>query len=136
METFDKAVQKANLWIKEVMQELRWEDRERAYVALRSTLQALRDRLTVEEAAELGAQLPMLLRGVYYEGWKPTGKPVKERHKSEFLAHIDRAFRNDTGAESERVARAVFKVLARRVSAGEMEDVRHMLPREIGALLP
>ena len=27
----------------------------------------------------LGAQLPMLLRGLYYEGWHMAGKPTKDR---------------------------------------------------------
>jgi len=59
-----------------------------AYVALRATLHALRDRLPVEETAELAAQLPMLVRGVYYEGWDPTGKPVRERSLEGFLAGV------------------------------------------------
>ncbi|HEY5940705.1 MAG TPA: non-homologous end-joining DNA ligase [Gemmatimonadales bacterium] len=33
----------------------------------------LRDRLTVEETAHPGAQLPMLIRGSYYAGWEPSG---------------------------------------------------------------
>ncbi len=136
MESFDKAVHNANLWLKDVMEELDWEDRHRAYAALRATLQALRDRLTVEEAAQLGAQLPTLVRGIYYEGWHPSGKPLKERHKEDFLRHIAHALRYDAQAEPENVARAVFRVLAHRVTVGEMEDVRRILPGEIRALVP
>jgi uncharacterized protein (DUF2267 family) len=96
----------------------------------------LRDRLTVEEVAQLGAQLPMLIRGFYYEGWDPTGKPVKERHREQFLARIRQQFRGDERLDPEAVARAVFKLLAARVTEGEIEDVKHVMPAEIRALWP
>jgi uncharacterized protein (DUF2267 family) len=50
-------------------------------------LHALRDRLTVNEAAQFGAQLPMLVRGIYYEGWDPTRLPVK-MNREEFLQRV------------------------------------------------
>ena len=96
----------------------------------------LRDRLTVEEAVDLGAQLPMLIRGFYYEGWKPSDKPLKEQHKEEFLAHIQHAFRNDERMDPERITRGVFRVLARHVSAGEITDIKHILPAELRELWP
>ena len=75
----EASVHTANVWLKELAQELGWEDRERVYHALRSVLHALRNRLTVDEAADLGAQLPLLIRGLYYEGWDPSSTAVKER---------------------------------------------------------
>jgi uncharacterized protein (DUF2267 family) len=136
LETFDTTLHKTNRWLKELMQELGLDERHKAYVALRATLHALRDRLTVEEVAQLGAQLPMLIRGFYYEGWDPTGKPVKERHQEQFLARIRQQFRGDGSVDPEMVARAVFKLLAARVSEGEIEDVKHVMPAEIRALWP
>ncbi len=137
---FDTTLQKTNSWLKDVMKELGTDDRHQAYLALRAVLHALRDRLTVEEAAELGAQLPMLIRGFYYEGWDPTGKPVRERHKRDFLEHVRRYFKGtrygEDGVDPEEVARAVFRVLARRVSDGEIADVVHILPRELRELWP
>lgn len=106
-----------------------------AYLAARAALHALRDRLTVEEVAEFGAQLPMLIRGFYYEAWDPTGKPLRERHKEQFLARIEEEFRSDP-ADPERIARAVFAVMARRVTDGEIEDVKHVLPAEVRELWP
>jgi uncharacterized protein (DUF2267 family) len=135
LEAFDSTLQKTNMWLNDIMQELGWEgERQRAYLALRSVLHALRDRLTVEEALDLGAQLPMLVRGFYYEGWKIAGKPLKERHRADFLAHLTHAFRNDDRMDPETIARAVFTIIARHASAGEIEDIKRILPAELRAL--
>jgi uncharacterized protein (DUF2267 family) len=88
----------------------------------------------VAAAAALGAQLPMLIRGFYYGGWHPGDKPLKERKLDEFLAHVGQEFGDGPGAEPELVARAVFRVLARHVTAGEIERIKHVLPGEIRAL--
>ncbi|MDR3638475.1 MAG: DUF2267 domain-containing protein [Isosphaeraceae bacterium] len=133
---FESTYQTTNLWLKQLMAELGWDDAHRAYHALRAVLHALRDRLTVEEAVDLGAQLPMLVRGFYYEGWVPAGKPLKERKKEDFLAHIAAEFRHDPEVFPEAVAWAVFKVLESRVSAGEIRDVAHVLPSDIRTLWP
>jgi uncharacterized protein (DUF2267 family) len=135
LETFDRAIHKANDWLKDIMFELNWEDRHRAYLALRATLHALRDRLSAEEAVHLGAELPLLIRGVYYDGWRPAGKPGKERRKEEFLAHIKQAFR-DGDIDPETVARAIFKLLAYRISQGEIKDIKGILPAELKDLWP
>ena len=136
LDVFDRTIHKTNNWLNELMEALGWHDRHKAYLALRVTLHALRDRLTVEEVAQLGAQLPMLIRGFYYEGWDPTGKPLKERHKEEFLARIAEQFSGDDQADAEQVARAVFSVLSDRVTEGEIEDVKHVLPAELRDLWP
>jgi uncharacterized protein (DUF2267 family) len=137
LEVFDASLQKSQIWLNELMRELDWEDKpQNACLALRAALHALRDRLTIEEAVHLGAQLPILIRGVYYEGWKLTGKPVKERHKSEFLDHIAAVFRDDDTVDPEKVMRAFFKVLSRHVTKGEIENVRHLLPKALQELWP
>lgn len=99
-------------------------------------LHALRDRLTLEEAVQLGAQLPMLVRGFYYEGWTLKGKPRKELHKEDFLAHIKVAFQEDVTVRPESIVRAVFKVLARHTSEGEIDDIKHILPKSLHELWP
>ena len=136
LDVFDTTLQKTHRWLKELMQVLDWQDRHKAYLALRATLHALRDRLTVEEVAQLGAQLPMLIRGFYYETWDPTGKPEKVRKTEEILARIEQQFRGDDRIDPEQVARAVFTVLANRVTEGEIEDVKDVLPSEIKTLWP
>lgn len=134
LSVFDSTIAKTNIWLHEIMDGLGWRERQRAYHALRAVLHALRDRLTIPEAADLGAQLPLLVRGLYYEGWHPSGKPVKERKKEEFVAHIAQAFRGDPTVDPEEVTRAVFRVLARHVTAGEIDEVKQMLPAELREL--
>ena len=112
LDIFDKTVQESNLWLKDIMERLSTNDRHHAYSTLRAVLHALRDRIGAESAAHLGAQLPMLLRGLYYEGWDPTGKPTKERHELAFPAHIARELPRADTIEVEEGVRAVLDVLA------------------------
>jgi uncharacterized protein (DUF2267 family) len=136
LDVFDRTVQKTNEWVDELGRLLGWSDKHTIYQALRATLHAVRDRLSVEEVAKLSAQLPMLVRGIFFEGWDPTGKPLKLRQKEEFLLHIERELNPDGLVDPERVARAVFTMLAQRVSAGEIENVKHVMPAQIRELWP
>jgi uncharacterized protein (DUF2267 family) len=134
---FDATLQKTQVWMNDLMSELDWQDKpHKTYMALRTVLHALRDRLTVEEAVQLGAQLPMLIRGFYYEGWTLKGKPHRERHKEDFLGHIEQAFKDDVTVNANHVCRAVFRVLVRHTSKGEIEDIKHLLPKALQELWP
>jgi uncharacterized protein (DUF2267 family) len=136
-DVFDTTLQKTQVWLNDLSSELDWENKpQKAYLALRTVLHALRDRLTVEEAVQLGAQLPMLVRGFYYEGWTLKGKPRKERHKEDFLDHIKKAFKTNVTVNPQQICRAVFRVLVRHTSKGEIEDVKHILPKELQELWP
>jgi len=134
LKAFDSTLQLTNTWLHELMEELGWSHRERAYHALRVVLHALRDRLPVDEVAALGAQVPLLVRGVYYEGWHPADKPLKGHRRDDLLAEIGAAFRDDRDVDPETVARAVFRVLERHVSPGA--GVKQHFPEELRALWP
>jgi uncharacterized protein (DUF2267 family) len=136
LDVFDRTLQKTNLWLKAIAQDLGWDDQHKVYEGMRVTLHALRDRLTVEEAVHLGAQLPLLIRGVYYEGWVPSGTPHKERHIEDFLTPIRAYFARDPNVDAEQVVRAVFRTLAEHITPGELQDVQHVLPKEFKTLWP
>jgi len=136
LDTFDKTVQETNLWLKDIMDRLDTEDRHRACSSLRAVLHALRDRIGPESAAHLGAQLPMLIRGLYYEGWDPTNKPTKERHEDAFLAHIERELPRAEEGEVEQGALAVLDVLSKQVDRGAAVKIAGMFPAELRRFWP
>jgi uncharacterized protein (DUF2267 family) len=136
LESIDHTVQLTHIWINDLDSRLGWENKHRSYRLLRTVLQALRDWLPVNEAVGLGPQLPELLRGVYYEHWRPNRTPVKHRKKAEFLARIADAFRSDPISSTSDAVMAVFELLSDKIAAGEIEDVRHELPSDIRALWP
>jgi uncharacterized protein (DUF2267 family) len=135
LEVFDETVQQTNIWLKEVMDAL-GPDRKRAYRATRAVLHALRDRLVVDEAAHLGAQLPMLLRGIYYEGWKPSAVPTGERSKDAFFKKISDELQDIRPINVQTATEAVFRTLSKHVTQGEIDDVKGMLPEDIREVWP
>ena len=137
VDVFDKTLNKTNEWLQDIMAELNLSHRKQGYQALRATLQSLRDRLIVDEAVQLGAQLPMLVRGFYYEGWDPSCTPDKSIDKHSFLENIRQGMAGaPEGERPEDIARAVFKLLYHRISEGEIEDVKQMLPPGLEELWP
>jgi uncharacterized protein (DUF2267 family) len=126
----EHCVQSTQIWLNDIMHHLGWNDPERALRALRVVLHALRDRLGVDEVAHLGAQLPQLVRGVYYEGWHPAGKPFR-MHREEFLDTIQSGLCNDPVLESLDVARAVLKTLSQHISPGEFKKILGCLPNDL-----
>jgi uncharacterized protein (DUF2267 family) len=131
----DVALQAAEDWIDDVMRRLGWQDRERAYLVLLATLHALRDCLARDEAVYIGAQLPTLLRGLYYEGWHPSARPAT-RNRSAFLERIHDGVHRDPGVDAEQVARAVFALLAARLPTAELEDAKAATPSVLHNLWP
>jgi uncharacterized protein (DUF2267 family) len=127
--SFKRTVQKTNLWLKDLCRFLNISDEQKAYRALRSVLQTLRDRLILEEAVHLGDQLPMLVRGFYYEAYRPTDKPAK-MNKSEFLKLIEKRM-EDPDIDPELAAKAVFRLLQEKISKGEIGDIKAELPEDI-----
>ncbi len=131
---FEDTTRKAHEWLRELMAELTIADERQGLRALRAGLHAIRDRLPAAEVVALGAQLPILIRGYYYDGWRIAGDPSKIRTREQLVAHVRDELRDDPRLEAEAVLRAVIRVIAWHVSAGEVDEIVHTLPRRIADL--
>ena len=132
----DKTLAKTHAWIADLDTALGWHDRQRSYAALRGVLHAIRDRLPPQEAVDLAAQMPMLVRGVFFEGWRLAGKPRRYRHKREFLAQVAAEAPWLADEDLEQVVTAVFELLSSELGGGETDQVRASLPAELRELWP
>lgn len=132
----EAAVSPAEEWVSELMQRLGWRDREKVYCGLMAALHALRDGLPVDEVVYLGEHLPTLLRGLYYEGWHPTPRAASPESRAAFLERIHDGVHRDPGIDSEQVAHAVLALLAARLPASELEDVKAATPSALRNLWP
>ena len=132
LSNFDHTVHQTNIWLDDVMEELGIDDRQTAYHALRAVLQTLRDRITPHEAAHLSAQLPMLVRGIFYEGWHPAHKP-NTGNVDDFLKLVSERTMAPIETQPEKATQSVFRVLSKHL-VGEAEHVKDNLPEDIRAL--
>ena len=130
----DTTVHKTHEWISAVAELTRLEKND-AYKALRAVLQTLRDRLHVELTAHLSAQLPMLIRGLFYEGWEPARVPKKMNHQ-EFLKAVSDKIVTDRFIDPQRITHDVFMAIGQFIAPGEVEKVKRTLPLDIQELWP
>lgn len=135
IDSFDKTIQLTHVWLRDIGETI-GPDRQRQYHALRAVLFALRDRLDIHEAFDLSAQMPMLVRGIFWEGYRPAHKPESYRSREEFLQAVSRGADVSPPLDPEDSARAVFATIARHVRPGEVEQVRHLLPEPVRTLFP
>ena len=129
--SLDHAPQVAAEWLNELNEALGWADKSRSYLLLRETLHAVRDFLTPDEAVDLAAQLPLLIRGIYYDGWKPSRTPKHPRSKQDFLDQVSTAFSAEPLEDPEAAVSAVFALLRRKASPGELDQVAHAMRKSL-----
>jgi len=136
LEVIDHTVHLTHEWVNELTSRLDWSSKRSALRLFRVTLQHVRDHLTTDELAQFSAQLPLLIRGMFFEGWVPKHTPIKERSATVFIAAIEDQIGQTQDYRGPEDIRCVFDVLNARLSAGEIEDVRASLPEAIRALWP
>lgn len=133
--TFDETIQQTNETLKEIERAFAWQDRRnQSYGALRAVLHTLRDRLTIEEASELAENLPMLIRGIFYEGWQPSKVP-KKLDKEEFLQEVRTKFRFSLEGDIQMVIEVVLLALKKYIGQGEAEDIVGILPKDLAKMV-
>ena len=133
LDGFEHAIHTTNIWLNAVAEAMGTSDRHLSKRALRAWLHGLRDRLTVDAAAHFGAQLPELLRGVYYDGWDPSVVPVKYDRTT----YVNR-FAHEARVPAEdvpQIAPAVTAAVRHQVSPGQLESALEQLPHGVRALL-
>ena len=132
--SLDRSIQSSIQWLNDIQSELKWPDEERVYSATKAMLHTLRDRMIVDETFELAAQMPLLIKGIFFDGYDPSGKPLEIRSREKFFDTIQERFDKASGLDGETITRAVLKVLYKRVGAGEMDDVMNAMPDDIKGL--
>lgn len=135
LDTFDKTLQTTNVWLDDICEEL-GPDRQAAWHALGSVLRTVRDRVPVELAAHLGAELPMLVRGVYYDQYRPERQPQDYRSRDEFLERVREGFGPMRPIDPETATRSVFKTLDKHLPHGQLAKVHHALPEDVRSIWP
>lgn len=136
LQVFDTTIQETNRWLGSLLEKIGGDDRHRAYLVLRAGLHTLRDRMEILAVPNFAAQLPMLLRGVFYEGWQPAGSPSKERHIPAFLDHFCGQLPAGMTLNADQAVRAVFSVISEMIDAGEVAKIIKSLPQDLRELWP
>ncbi|MEV6370756.1 DUF2267 domain-containing protein [Micromonospora sp. WP24] len=133
----ESSLDKTNLILKDIESAYGWpkEQRNQSYAALRTVLHLLRDRMPVQESVEFAQQLPILVRGIYFDGWKPSDVPVK-LNREDFLYEVRQGFPYDVQGGTERVVQVVLDTLRRHVTQGEWDDVKDTMPRDLARMMP
>ncbi|RLP94910.1 MULTISPECIES: DUF2267 domain-containing protein [unclassified Micromonospora] len=134
---FESSLDKTNLILKDIENAYGWpkDRRNQSYAALRTVLHLLRDRLPVNESVEFAQQLPILVRGIYFDGWNPADVPIK-LNRDDFLYEVRQGFPYDAEGGAERVTQVVLDTLRRHVTQGEWQDVKDTMPKDLARMLP
>ncbi|WP_432827329.1 DUF2267 domain-containing protein [Dactylosporangium sp. CA-092794] len=130
---FNHALHTANVWLADIAGAFDTGDRRYTQRALRAWLHALRDRLTVTSAAKFGAQLPELLRGIYYDGWAPSKVPVRygvEQYLQRFAAQS-----GISPAQVPATAATITQVIGEHMSPGQLAESLSELPADLRAVV-
>jgi uncharacterized protein (DUF2267 family) len=129
-----KNLHRVQEWLYDIEDYGGWSDTTTSLTCLRIVLHHLRDHLPPANLAHLSAQLPLFIRGLLFENWNPEHKPVKERKRDEFLDAIAQDLENHPEISADQAVQAVFCTLQRKISEGEIEKLKSVLPNPISAL--
>jgi uncharacterized protein (DUF2267 family) len=135
LDVFDKTLQTTHIWLDEIIWDL-GPDKRIAWRVLGAVLNVLRDRLSADLSAHFAAQLPLLVRGLYYDQYEPSRQPSQVNTPEQFIAAVARLLDNTRPVDPKDAVASVFGVLSRHVSEGLLANVRQALPLRIAELWP
>ena len=130
---FAPAMETAHRWLAQVARQLGTDDRRFAHRVLRAWLHGVRDRIGVNSAAHFSAQLPELLRGEFFEGWRPSHVPLGH-DPLEFVDQFARAAGVTRGSVAG-LAGLVTDALDVLVSPGQLDRIFAAFPPDLADLL-
>jgi len=130
LEVIDSSLQRTHVWLDEIITEL-GPDKHFAWHVLGAVLHAIRDRLPIELGAHFSAQLPLMIRGLYYDQWSPDTLEKPARTYDAFLQQIQQAMKNSRPVGPADAGMAVFRVLSRHLTPGQVSKVQESLPEAI-----
>lgn len=136
LEVIERSAQTTHEWVNELAGRLDWTSKHNALRLLRTVLHLIRDHLLVDEMAQFSSQLPLLIRGMYFENWVPKRTPIKDRSRQGFLDAIEDQMGETDEYRGAEDVKYVFELLNAHVSPGEVKDVRASLPADIRAFWP
>lgn len=135
LEAFDKTLHLTHIWLDEIVARI-GPDKQVAWRVLGAVLHVLRDRLQPDLSAHLASQLPLLVRGLYYDQYQPSGQPSQVDRAEDFTQRVAAILHDIRPVDPEEAAKAVLMVLSQHLSDGQLENIRHALPKGIAALWP
>lgn len=133
--TLNKSLHKAYVWLHDIDDKLGTDDLDSALAALRAVLHEIRNHLTINDSAHLSEQLPTLIRGLYYENWKPSAVPVKDRSGEDFTQDVSKALSMHPEISPTKAILAVYDSLSINISAEEADKIHALLPKNIRRVL-
>lgn len=130
LEVFDKTLQTTHIWLNEIGEQV-IPDRQLSWRVLGAVLRNVRDQLPVELAAHLGAELPLLVRGAFYDQYRPAAQPIRMRDLDSFIERIAIELADNRPVDPRDAARAVLATLSRHIPRGQINKVQDALPQRL-----
>lgn len=130
LDVFDKTLQTTHIWLNEINAAI-GPDRHLAWKVLSTVLHKIRDRLPIELSSHLGSQMPLLIRGAYYDQYKPSAQPGTCRTVDEFVAEVGEWLGDARPVDPKLAIAAVICVLERHVDPGQIAKVKGALPKHL-----
>lgn len=135
LDRFEQTLKESNEWLKDISLSLQLNEPEESYAALRAVLHALRNCLDLDAALKFGDKLPLLFKGLYYEGWHPEQNVNTVPATKSFEEHVESLMNyGKKKMDARRVIDAVFGVLSGKLRERDIEEIAFLLPGELAGL--